>query len=1023
MQTNYLNKLMSPVRFFAAGTCVVLFAALTLCLGPASARAVAPPSPIVVSGPATKLGTLGGTYSGGWDNGADPIGGSFAVGLNGDVVVGNGYGSDFLLMTPGGNESVLGAIDSGAGQPGAAATTDSYGNIYVAPAAIWSTAAYVYKLPYNASTGTYAGFTSQANVTTNCLGGTQDTSACRFASAVPGALTKGYSAGYADIAFDAQGDFFFSTDTQTTNNSPNTIYECVASSLPSCSSPILVYADSVPMGAMSIDPWGNLFFIDGASLSSGGVSYFKEIPAGGWSSSTPASTFTTLETYTTSAGYNSLAGLTIAANGTIYFSNNDAVFGMPNTKTGGPNTSAVYVVSTTGAKGVGLDANGNLYVVDANNNVDFIQFNSFSLGSVTTGTAATAVSATIFDSSTSCSPPESVAVKEFGVTSSEFTATAGTTCSAAFSGSNGTFSSGPLSASPFASSYPVTLNFTPTAVGARTATLTITDSANNALGAVALSGTGQGAMGTVDPGALTTFTTGLTAPASVVADPAGDVFVADSSVGDIFEFPAGSTSSTTPTAVATGLTAPSALAFDANGNLFVVEQTVPDVVEILNTGTSGAFVAGTQQKVIGASAVIAGLTLNAPSALAVGPNGTLYISDTGNSRVVSLNVLTGQGGVTLAQGTIEGLSSPAGLVSPQGLAVDSSGNLYIADEAQNVIFIVWNTGVVTTVTPPSITNAAGVAVDASGSVIVSDSASDGANGANIVRIPSYNSETNTPGLTPSEAAVIETVSPQTNSLWIDPQGDLYAASVSGVSANVIMRSQTSGASINIGSVTDGATNFGIVNLENAGNESATLGNPATTEPASYPEFALDPSTSGNGCTAGSSGPGGSWCTLTATFAPPAGTATGPYSDTGEILMATPSLSIPVVISGSAAASPALPNPITWTPPATGFVGQQIALSATSTSTEPVSFASTTSSLCTVAGNTTSGFTVTYIAAGTCKIQATVPACSPNGCSVSGTLYAAATPVTNSIALSNVTGTGKPALLMTQTTSYPEQDPN
>ena len=78
---------------------------------------------------------------------------------------------------------------------------------------------------------------------------------------------------------------------------------------------------------------------------------------------------------------------------------------MPNTKTGGPNTSAVYVVSTTGAKGVGLDANGNLYVVDANNNVRFIQFNSFSLGSVTTGTAATAVSATIFDSSTSCSPP------------------------------------------------------------------------------------------------------------------------------------------------------------------------------------------------------------------------------------------------------------------------------------------------------------------------------------------------------------------------------------------------------------------------------------------------------------------------------------------------------------------------------------------------------------------------------------------------------------------------------------------
>lgn len=102
MQTTLVNTWMKPVRFFATGTCAVLFAAFTLCLSPAPAHAVAPPSPIVVAGPLTQLGTLGGTYGGGWDNGADPIGGSFAVGPNGDVIVGDGYGLGWLQITPAG---------------------------------------------------------------------------------------------------------------------------------------------------------------------------------------------------------------------------------------------------------------------------------------------------------------------------------------------------------------------------------------------------------------------------------------------------------------------------------------------------------------------------------------------------------------------------------------------------------------------------------------------------------------------------------------------------------------------------------------------------------------------------------------------------------------------------------------------------------------------------------------------------------------------------------------------------------
>jgi hypothetical protein len=76
-----------------------------------------------------------------------------------------------------------------------------------------------------------------------------------------------------------------------------------------------------------------------------------------------------------------------------------------------------------------------------------------------------------------------------------------------------------------------------------------------------------------------------------------------------------------------------------------------------------------------------------------------------------------------------------------------------------------------------------------------------------------------------------------------------------------------------------------------------------------------------------------------------------------------------------------PQTITFANPGTQTVGTPLTLSATATSGLPVAFASTTTSICTVSGTTAS-----FIAAGSCTIQAT---------QAGNTTYAAATPVSRS----------------------------
>ncbi|HEY1663300.1 MAG TPA: BACON domain-containing carbohydrate-binding protein [Verrucomicrobiae bacterium] len=102
--------------------------------------------------------------------------------------------------------------------------------------------------------------------------------------------------------------------------------------------------------------------------------------------------------------------------------------------------------------------------------------------------------------------------------------------------------------------------------------------------------------------------------------------------------------------------------------------------------------------------------LNSPSGVAVDSSGNVYIADFGNSAIKEWNA---------ASNTVTTLVSGAG--EPYGIAVDSSGNVYIADTYNNTVKE-WNATnhSVTTLVSSGLNNPFEVAVDSSGNVYIAD---------------------------------------------------------------------------------------------------------------------------------------------------------------------------------------------------------------------------------------------------------------------------------------------------------------
>jgi hypothetical protein len=133
---------------------------------------------------------------------------------------------------------------------------------------------------------------------------------------------------------------------------------------------------------------------------------------------------------------------------------------------------------------------------------------------------------------------------------------------------------------------------------------------------------------------------------------------------------------------------PSGVAVDGAGNLLVADTENHTIRRILPSGQVST-VAGLAGASGGADGTGSAARFDAPSDVAVDLSGNLYVADTDNHTirkvVPSTGTVTTLAGLAGTAGSTDGLGSAVRFFSPTGIAADNSGNLYIADTNNDTV--------------------------------------------------------------------------------------------------------------------------------------------------------------------------------------------------------------------------------------------------------------------------------------------------------------------------------------------------
>jgi alpha-tubulin suppressor-like RCC1 family protein/sugar lactone lactonase YvrE len=212
--------------------------------------------------------------------------------------------------------------------------------------------------------------------------------------------------------------------------------------------------------------------------------------------------------------------------------------------------------------------------------------------------------------------------------------------------------------------------------------------------------------------------------------------------GDIITYAGGGTG-TPDSALHAVLSSPRAVAVDTSGALYIPDRDLHTVLKVTKKGIISTIAGIGSAGFCGDGGPAVDACLSSPRGIAVDAAGNIYIADSDNQRIRKVDP---KGMITTIAGNgvpdfsgDDGPAIDASINFVNGLAVDTKGNLYIADSGNNRIRYVDASGVITTfagngtqdfngddgaATAASLSSPYGVAIGEGGVVYIADSANN-----------------------------------------------------------------------------------------------------------------------------------------------------------------------------------------------------------------------------------------------------------------------------------------------------------
>jgi uncharacterized protein (TIGR03437 family) len=275
-------------------------------------------------------------------------------------------------------------------------------------------------------------------------------------------------------------------------------------------------------------------------------------------------------------------------------------------------------------------------------------------------------------------------------------------------------------------------------------------------------------------------------------------------------------------AVSAQLNNPLGVAVDTAGNLYIADTDNNRIRKVATNGTITTIAGNGNASFFGDETPALQASVHAPEGLVVAPDGTIYIADTLNQRVRRLapngviHTLAGNGNMAFSGDGTD--ATKVSLNLPTGVALDGAGNVYIADHGNNRVRMVTPAGAISTIagngnpgnggngfaaTSAPLNSPQNIAVDSAGNVYIAEF------GANDLR------RVGTDGTIAAFAGTgaccysgdggLATAA-TLNSPWgiaVDSVGDVYFTDFGN---NAVRAIGSASSTPNIGTVTNGASN-------------------------------------------------------------------------------------------------------------------------------------------------------------------------------------------------------------------------